>query len=77
MDTDRGCTAGYDNQDMEEDVVFDGGYQVPGGIYSRLFDYQKTGELPEYPKHLHQPWRHGIAAECALQSPCINEAIYH
>ncbi|KAL3138902.1 hypothetical protein ABBQ32_005724 [Trebouxia sp. C0010 RCD-2024] len=34
---------GYDNQDMEEDVVFDGGYQVPGGIYSRLFDYQKTG----------------------------------
>ena len=33
---------------MEEDVVFDGGYQVPGGIYSRLFDYQKTGKLPEY-----------------------------
>ena len=28
---------------MEEDVVFDGGYQVPGSIYSRLFDYQKTG----------------------------------
>jgi len=35
--------AGYDNQDMEDDVVFDGGYQVPGSIFGRLFDYQKTG----------------------------------
>lgn len=39
------CNAGYDNQDMEDDVVFDGGYQVPGSVYSRLFDYQKTGLL--------------------------------
>lgn len=39
------CNAGYDNQDMEDDVVFDGGYQVPGSVYSRLFDYQKTGIL--------------------------------
>lgn len=30
---------------MEDDVVFDGGYQVPGSVYSRLFDYQKTGML--------------------------------
>ena len=30
---------------MEDDVVFDGGYQVPGSVYSRLFDYQKTGTL--------------------------------
>ena len=37
---------GYDNQDMEDDVVFDGGYQVPGSIYNPLFDYQKTGMLP-------------------------------
>jgi hypothetical protein len=25
------------------DVVFDGGYRIPGNIYARLFDYQKTG----------------------------------
>ena len=25
------------------DVVFDGGYRIPGDIYERLFDYQKTG----------------------------------
>ncbi|KAK9827355.1 hypothetical protein WJX81_000181 [Elliptochloris bilobata] len=25
------------------DVVFDGGYRIPGDIYARLFDYQKTG----------------------------------
>lgn len=23
---------------------FDGGYKVPGEIFSRLFDYQKTGQ---------------------------------
>ena len=48
------CNAGYDNQDTEEDVVFDGGYQVPGSIYSRLFDYQKTGQLPENSHSLHE-----------------------
>ena len=42
---DLSFAAGYDNQDMEEDVVFDGGFQVPGSIYNRLFDYQKTGTL--------------------------------
>ncbi len=30
---------------MEDDVVFDGGYQVPGSVYRSLFDYQKTGTL--------------------------------
>lgn len=50
---DDDCNAGYDNQDTEEDVVFDGGYQVPGSIYSRLFDYQKTGQLPQSPHNLH------------------------
>ena len=40
---------GYDGledggQDGGEEVVFDGGYHVPAGIYNRLFDYQKTGE---------------------------------
>ena len=29
----------------EEDAAFDGGFKVPGSIFSRLFDYQKTGEL--------------------------------
>lgn len=29
----------------EDDVVFDGGYSVPSGIYNRLFDYQKTGRF--------------------------------
>ena len=27
----------------EEDAVFDGGFKVPGSIFGRLFDYQKTG----------------------------------
>ncbi|KAK9815514.1 hypothetical protein WJX72_004939 [[Myrmecia] bisecta] len=27
----------------DEDVVFDGGFQIPGNIYKRLFDYQRTG----------------------------------
>ena len=30
----------------EEDAVFDGGFRVPGGIFTRLFDYQKTGVEP-------------------------------
>lgn len=29
--------------DLHEDVVFDGGFKVPGSIYGRLFDYQRTG----------------------------------
>ena len=29
--------------DPDDDIVFDGGYRIPGTIYSRLFDYQKTG----------------------------------
>ena len=36
-------------QDTEEDVFFDGGYQVPGSIFSRLFDYQKTGVSHMFP----------------------------
>ena len=31
----------------EEDAAFDGGFKVPGSIFSRLFDYQKTGELSD------------------------------
>ena len=27
-------------------VVFEGGYQIPGKLYDKLFDYQKTGWLP-------------------------------
>lgn len=29
--------------DQEGDAVFDGGFRVPGNVYDRLFDYQKTG----------------------------------
>jgi hypothetical protein len=28
------------------EVSFDGGFRVPGSIYNRLFDYQKTGKPP-------------------------------
>lgn len=28
---------------LEEDAVFQGGFRIPWDIYSRLFDYQKTG----------------------------------
>ena len=31
------------------DVVFDGGYRIPGDIYARLFDYQKTGAAGRAP----------------------------
>jgi len=33
------------------DVVFDGGYRIPGNIYERLFDYQKTGAHRPPPVH--------------------------
>jgi hypothetical protein len=32
--------------DVMADVCFDGGFKVPGDIYNRLFDYQKTGASP-------------------------------
>lgn len=32
-----------DELDVMADVCFDGGFKVPGDIYNRLFDYQKTG----------------------------------
>ena len=32
-----------EEEEAADDVVFDGGLTVPGGMYSRLFDYQKTG----------------------------------
>ncbi|BDA48603.1 probable DNA excision repair protein ERCC-6 [Coccomyxa sp. Obi] len=34
-----------DQEDLMADVAFDGGFSVPGNIYNRLFDYQKTGRL--------------------------------
>ena len=30
-------------EEPEPDAEFDGGFKVPGDIFSRLFDYQKTG----------------------------------
>ena len=32
-------------EDLTADVAFDGGFSIPGNIYNRLFDYQKTGKL--------------------------------
>lgn len=34
------------DDDVMADVEFDGGFRVPGDIYHRLFDYQKTGMAP-------------------------------
>lgn len=34
---------GVEAADQEGDAVFDGGFRVPGNVYDRLFDYQKTG----------------------------------
>ena len=31
-----------DNDGEEEDVAFQGGYKIPGNIYAKLFDYQRT-----------------------------------
>jgi DNA excision repair protein ERCC-6 len=30
-------------QEVAPDVIFEGGYRVPGDLYSKLFDYQRTG----------------------------------
>ena len=32
--------------DVLAEVTFDGGFRLPGSIYNRLFDYQKTGTQP-------------------------------
>jgi DNA excision repair protein ERCC-6 len=32
-----------EDADEEEDVEFEGGFRVPGRLYSRLFEYQRTG----------------------------------
>lgn len=41
----EGLEEGLDGDlgDLEEDAEFDGGFTVPGRIYGRLFDYQRTG----------------------------------
>lgn len=31
-------------QEQQEDVVYDGGFRVPGDLHDRLLDFQKTGE---------------------------------
>lgn len=38
--------AGEGEEDVEKppDVVFEGGFRIPGDLYGRLFDYQKTGK---------------------------------
>jgi hypothetical protein len=40
-----GAAAGAEEpkEDLLADVEFDGGLRVPGDIYNRLYDYQKTG----------------------------------
>ncbi len=30
-------------EEKPADVVFEGGLHIPGDLYARLFDYQKTG----------------------------------
>lgn len=30
-------------EEVAPDVIFEGGYRVPGDLYSKLFDYQRTG----------------------------------
>jgi hypothetical protein len=44
--TEAGAAAAPAQQDVMADVAFDGGFNVPGSIYHRLFDYQKTGKGP-------------------------------
>lgn len=39
----KAAMAEDDGMSHEEDAVFDGGFKVPGSIFGRLFDYQKTG----------------------------------
>ena len=36
-------TAADGSADVLAEVSFDGGFRLPGSIYNRLFDYQKTG----------------------------------
>lgn len=37
-------------EELPPDAEFDGGFKVPGNIFSRLFDYQKTGQLLVMPQ---------------------------
>jgi hypothetical protein len=39
------CPGGSDAEEEgeEEDVEFDGGLRIPGRVYGRLFEYQRTG----------------------------------
>lgn len=39
----EGDNAGAPDEDVLANVEFDGGLRVPGEIYNRLYDYQKTG----------------------------------
>ena len=36
-------------EEPEPDAEFDGGFKVPGDVFSRLFDYQKTGWTSPHP----------------------------
>ena len=44
----RGGEAAGEGADVLAEVSFDGGFRVPGSIYNRLFDYQKTGKPPHW-----------------------------
>lgn len=74
------------DEDLLAEVSFDGGFRVPGRIYNRLFDYQKTGKkrhldlgrLHDRPCHTHV-WHDAVAfmtlwpskpAKCPHGQPC-------
>ena len=62
------------DEDLLAEVSFDGGFRVPGRIYNRLFDYQKTGKkrhiylrcMHDRPCHTHM--RHEAVAFKACQA---------
>ena len=35
-----------ESEEKVPDVVFEGGFRIPGELYNKLYDYQKTGNTP-------------------------------
>ena len=60
-------------EEMPLDAEFDGGLKVPGNIFARLFDYQKTGWLLiwqyQNPVHLQQS-----ICDCLI-TPCPSPSV--
>ena len=54
---------GVETSEQLSPVVFEGGYQIPGDLYDKLFDYQKTG-FPPLPQISNSWLSHAMHMAC-------------